>query len=131
MATISGHIGTEHYKVEIKSATGNHLIADEPVNQGGKNRGFSPKELLAAALMTCTSATIRMYADRKKWDLKEVKSKISVNWDRDANKTNIHREIALIGNLTDEQRERLLQIANKCPVHKMLSNPIEIETDLV
>lgn len=68
MAKITSSIKQELYKVEIKSPTGNVVIADEPVDKGGKDLGFSPKELLASALATCTSATVKMYADRKEWD---------------------------------------------------------------
>ncbi|HCN82675.1 MAG TPA: osmotically inducible protein OsmC, partial [Sphingobacteriaceae bacterium] len=62
MIQIKAGIGLEPYKIEIKSATGNILIADEPVENGGQNKGFSPKELLASALAACTCATLRMYA---------------------------------------------------------------------
>lgn len=130
MAKILAHIGKQHYKMEIVSATGNSIVADEPVNNGGKNLGFSPKELLAAALGACTSATLRMYADRKKWDLIEVKLEVKVNRDSETHKTFIHRKVKLIGDLSEEQKARLLQIANSCPVHKILTNPIEMETEL-
>ena len=130
MAKVSAHIGKEHYKMEIKSSSGNVIIADEPIANGGTNLGFSPKELLAAALSACTSATLRMYADRKQWDLSEIEVEVELNRDNQANKTFIHCKVNLIGNLSDEQRARLLQIANSCPVNKILSNPIEIETEL-
>ncbi len=67
MMQIKAAIGLEPYKIEIKSSTGNVLIADEPVENGGKDKGFSPKELLASALAACTCATLRMYAGRKNW----------------------------------------------------------------
>ena len=66
MARISSRIKKELYKIEVESPTGNTIIADEPVDKGGKDIGFSAKELLAAALAACTSATVRMYADRGK-----------------------------------------------------------------
>lgn len=65
MTKISSRIKTDKYRVEIKSSTGNVVIADEPVEKGGKDTGFSPKELLAAALAACTSATVRMYCRPK------------------------------------------------------------------
>ena len=115
MARISSTIKTEPYRVEIQSPSGNIVVADEPVEKGGKDSGFSPKELLAAALAACTSATVRMYADRKEWH-------------EATNNTLITRRIEFLGNLDEEQRRRLLAVANACPVHKILSNPVEIKT---
>jgi len=130
MAKVSSSIKNEPYKIEIKSPTGNVVIADEPVDKGGKDTGFSPKELLASALAACTSATVRMYADRKQWPLDEVKIDIDLERDEGANKTTINRRVQFIGNLDDEQRKRLLAVANACPVHKILTNPIEINTSM-
>ncbi|HCZ34750.1 MAG TPA: osmotically inducible protein OsmC [Cytophagales bacterium] len=130
MAKVSSSIKNEPYKIEIKSLTGNVVIADEPVDKGGKDIGFSPKELLASALAACTSATVRMYADRKQWPLDEVKIDIDLERDEVANKTVINRKVQFIGNLDEEQRKRLLAVANACPVHKILTNPIEINTSM-
>ena len=76
MAKITSTIKNELYKVEITSPSSNVVIADEPVVMGGKDLGFSPKELLASALAACTSATLRMYANHKGWELEEVKLEI-------------------------------------------------------
>ena len=76
MTKVSSNIGKELYKIEIKSPTGNIVIADEPVEKGGKDKGFSPFELLVSSLAACTSATVRMYADRKGWELDEIKQKL-------------------------------------------------------
>ncbi|HVZ24455.1 MAG TPA: OsmC family protein [Sediminibacterium sp.] len=129
-ASIASTIGKTLYQVSIQTPSGNTLLADEPLDKGGQNTGFSPTELLAASLAACTSATLRMYADRKGWDLQEVKTEISLETDETTNHTHIDRKLRLIGNLDAEQRERLLYIANKCPVHKILSGPIEISTGL-
>ncbi|MDY0089883.1 MAG: OsmC family protein [Flavobacteriaceae bacterium] len=131
MAKITSSIKNEHYKIEIKSPSGNTIIADEPVEMGGKDLGFSPKELLASSLAACTSATVRMYADRKEWDLQEVKIDIELDFVKEENKTVINRKIEFIGNLDEEQKKRLLAIANACPVHKMLSNKVEISSEVV
>lgn len=131
MAKISSSIGKELYKVEIKSPTGNTIIADEPIDNGGKDIGFSPKELLSASLAACTSATLRMYADRKGWDLTEVKLEITLERDEQTNQTTIERKLHMIGNLDDTQIARLLIVANSCPVHKILSNPIAINTEVI
>ena len=92
--------------------------------------GFSPKELLAAALAACTSATVRMYADRKEWELQEVKIEVALERDDAANKTVINRKIQFVGDLSEDQKKRLLAVANACPVHKILSNPVEINTTI-
>ncbi|SDM18516.1 putative redox protein [Daejeonella rubra] len=131
MASVRSHIGKELYKVKIWSPGGNIIIADEPVSSGGQNAGFSPLELIGAALAACTSATLRMYADRKAWELQEVNLEIEVKQSEARSQTDISRKIELIGNLSEEQRARLIAIANACPVHKLLSNPIEILTQEV
>ena len=128
MAKISSSIKKEPYKVEVVSPTGNTIMADEPVDKGGKDSGLSPKELLAAALAACTSATVRMYGDQKKWPLEEVKIDVELERDDAANKTVISRKIRFIGALDADQHKRLLAVANACPVHKILSNPVEINT---
>jgi putative redox protein len=130
MAQIQAHIGRQHYRTELTTTT-NTLIADEPLDSGGEDLGFSPSELLASALGTCTSVTLRMYADRKEWQLEEVKVKVAFERNKDNNTSYFTREIELIGDLEDEQRQRLLQIANQCFIHKTLTNPIEISTNLV
>ncbi|HZH69396.1 MAG TPA: OsmC family protein [Flavobacteriaceae bacterium] len=131
MAKIKSSIKSEHYKIEIKSPSGNTIIADEPVEIGGKDLGFSPKELLASSLAACTSATVRMYADRKEWDVQEVKIDMELDFVKEENKTVINRKIEFIGNLDEKQKKRLLAIANACPVHKMLSNKMEISSEVV
>ncbi|MCB0481463.1 MAG: OsmC family protein [Flavobacteriales bacterium] len=130
MAKVSSSIKNELYKVDIKSPSGNVLIADEPLDMGGKDLGFSPKELLVAALAACTSATLRMYADRKGWDLQEVKLEIDLDRDLKENKTTINTKLMVSGDLDEAQKARLLTIAKSCPVHRMLTNPIEINTNL-
>lgn len=128
MAKISSSIKQERYRIDITSPTGNSVIADEPVDKGGKDIGFSPKELLAAALAACTSATVRMYADQKKWLLDEVKIDIELERIDAENKTVISRKIDFVGSLDADQKKRLLAVANACPIHKILTNPIEINT---
>ncbi|MFC0184466.1 putative redox protein [Pseudarcicella hirudinis] len=131
MASISASIGQEPYKTEIKSAT-NHIIADEPLSSGGKDLGFSPDELLASALGACTCATLRMYADRKGWaELTGINVDVSFSRDIQANVSHLKRNIELVGVLSEEQKTRLLAIANKCPMHQTLTHSIEIETALV
>ncbi|HMI06820.1 MAG TPA: OsmC family protein [Flavobacterium sp.] len=128
MTKVTASTGKILYKTEIKSAT-NTIIADEPVDVGGQDLGFKPGELLAAALASCTGITLRMYADRKGWDLEE--SMIEVTMENDTpEKPNITMNIRLFGKLDETQRQRLLEIANNCPIHKMLEHPVAVQTVL-
>jgi putative redox protein len=115
--------GAGLYTQSIKAS--NHpLTAGEPVDVGGTDEGPSPYDLLLSALGACTSITLRMYANQKKWNLKRVTVKLTHKKEPDAanKKTDIiTRDITLDGNLDDAQRLRLLEIANKCPVHKTLT----------
>ena len=129
MAKVSGHIRQEHFKTVLSN--GRHeLIGDEPTTNGGGDLGFSPSELLCSALATCTCVTLRMYADRKQWNLTDVKAHISFTRNTEKNISIIKRDIELIGDLSVDERERLLSIANQCFIHKTLTNPIELETKL-
>ena len=104
------------------------MIADEPADEGGTEMGFSPDELLLASLGACTAITLRMYADRKGWALEEVKCNLTFERDKEKNITRILRNIDLIGHLSEEEKRRLLVIAEKCPTHQILTHQITIET---
>jgi putative redox protein len=129
MTAIKGIIHSEHYQTNLQSLT-NEIVADEPIAAGGKDEGFSPTELLAASLAACTSITLRMYADRKKWNLEKAEVNVSIEKNDVENITNIQRKIELFGNLSDAEKLHLLEIANHCPIHKILTNPINIKTEL-
>jgi putative redox protein len=119
-----------NYATEV--STGNHrLIADEPVAAGGGDTGPAPKEILLAALGACTAITLRMYAQRKQWPLQEVAVELSFGAGSTNDATIIEREVRLVGALDPEQRQRLLQIANACPLHKLLTGTVQIPTTLV
>ncbi len=120
-------IGKEHFRTEIISGA-KQVVADEPEELGGTNEGPAPGEFLLISLASCTAITIRMYADRKKWPVEKIT--VEVDFEKIDNKTVFKRELQLEGELNEEQRTRLLQIANACPVHKTLTNPIEIQTVL-
>jgi putative redox protein len=108
------------------SIGGHTIVADEPKESGGDDMGPTPHELLLSALGVCTSMTIGVYAERKGWKLRGVK--VTVSGDHRADGYAIKRDIVVDADLTDEQRTRLLEIANKCPVHKTLSGKIMIES---
>jgi putative redox protein len=121
---------------------GRHTLrADEPVAVGGGDVGPSPYELLLMALGSCTSMTINMYATRKKWALDQVVVRLRheraypddcVNCEDPKSKIDrIWCSIELVGALDEAQRARLMEIARQCPVHRTLTNRIEIRTDLV
>ena len=129
MEQVKASIGQELFKIEITSPSGNVVIADEPIDKGGQNKGFAPKELLAASLAACTCATLRMYASHKAWDLHNVNVEITLT--EEDGKTTLNRNLHLEGDLDEQQRARLLSVANACPVHKILTHTIEINTQLV
>ncbi|WP_159476150.1 OsmC family protein [Dyadobacter sp. 3J3] len=130
MAKVVASIRTELYKTVIKSAT-NSLIADEPISAGGMDLGFSPEELLASALAACTCGTLRMYANRKGWaELTEINVQVEFSRDIQSNVSQMNRTIELVGELNEEQKARLLIIANKCPIHNTLTHTITIDTTL-
>ncbi|PID50076.1 MAG: osmotically inducible protein OsmC [Proteobacteria bacterium] len=117
------------YTCDIKA--GDHeMVADEPVPLGGEDLGPTPYQYLKAALGACTAITLRMYADRKKWPLEDTI--VHLRHSRDSNKQSVfERDITLVGDLTQEQRQRLLEIADRCPVHKTLSHGAAILSKLV
>ncbi|NND43831.1 MAG: OsmC family protein [Xanthomonadales bacterium] len=130
----------EHGFLCSVNADGHLLIADEPSSHGGSDRGPTPYDFLAAALGTCTAMTLNMYARRKEWVLEQVD--VAVSHDRvhakdcedcDSEDGQVHllrRRIGLRGELDEAQRSRLLEIADKCPVHKTLEGEIKVRSEL-
>ena len=125
---------------QLITAGSHRLISDDPVPAGGTDTGPTPYDLLLAALGSCTSMTIGMYARRKQWPLEQVTVRLrhsrvhavdcAACETPDARLTLIERDIALDGALDAAQRARLLEIANRCPVHLTLTSKIEIRTRL-
>ncbi|CAG9168643.1 OsmC family protein [Cupriavidus respiraculi] len=115
-----------NYRHEV--TTGAHrLIADEPAHAGGQDAGAAPYDLVLAGLGACTAITLRMYAERKGWDLGDLRVDLTLLKDRDGN-ARIDRVLATSAPLSDEQWERLLDIAGKTPVTKTLQAGTPIGT---
>lgn len=137
---VAAFLGTdERFTTQIK--VGRHrLTADEPEDFGGNDFGPSPYGLVASGLAACTAMTLRMYAERKKWDLREITVHVSharshiedcQNCDSANGKIDkFTRELELVGELDNDQKRRLLEIADKCPVHKTLESNARIENSL-
>lgn len=125
MNTVTAYIAKENFKTSIIGES-HQIIADEPVSVGGTEQGMSPTELLASALASCICITLRMYADRKNWDLQEAIVTITFERSSEDGHSKFTKDVRFVGNLDEEQTKRLKEVANNCPVHKTLTQPIEI-----
>lgn len=127
MQTITATIGQHHYQTTLSNSR-HKLIADEPDTLNGTDLGPTPEEILMMSLAGCTAITLRMYADRKQWLVTQIN--VAITMDKQPEKTIFTRNISFTGTLTADEQQRLLQVANACPVHKILTRPIEINTNL-
>jgi putative redox protein len=103
---------------------GHELISDEPERTGGHDAGPSPQELLAASLASCTAITMQMYAERKGWDVGDIGVDVNYEPAQRGSPTKFDLSLRLPKELPEEQRERLTQIAAKCPVHRTLESEV-------
>lgn len=126
-ATVEGATGSFQNSVRIR---GHELEADEPVELQGTDTGPNPFEYLLAALGACTSMTLSLYAKRKGWPLERVRVELSHESRGQGQKDHVERQVTLEGPLSDEQRQRLLEIADKCPVHRTLTTGVEVASRL-
>ena len=136
---VVANLGAEGFTTQLRAGK-HYFTADEPEAMGGDNFGPSPYAFLSAALAACTSMTIQMYVRRKKWPLENVETHVNHNkiHAKDCEHCEspgaridvFEREIVLKGNLDEKQRQRVLEIADKCPVHRTLASRVEISTQL-
>ncbi|MCM8570733.1 bifunctional alpha/beta hydrolase/OsmC family protein [Gramella jeungdoensis] len=136
---VMANLGAEGFTTQMIAGK-HHFLADEPKSIGGNDQGPNPYELVSSGLAACTSMTLQMYARRKEWKIENVETHVSYSKkhskdcenceDDSARIDHFEREIILKGNLDGPQKERLLEIADKCPVHRTLSSKAEISTQL-
>src|SRR5262245_52664029 len=127
MAHLTLTLGATDYAVTARA--GRHtLVADEPAERGGADAGPAPYELLLAALGACTAITLRMYAQRKQWAFRSLE--MDLHYTKPGERGRIDRHVRIDGELTDEQRSRLAEIAEKTPVTLTLKTGVDIHTHL-
>jgi putative redox protein len=133
-------VGPDALLADVRA--GRHtFVLDEPAEAGGQDRGPTPYDLLLAALGACTAITLRLYADQKKWPLEAIEVRLrhqrvhradcEACEQQDQMLEEVEKELRLVGPLTEEQRQRLEMISQKCPVQKTLMNGLRIKTQLV
>ena len=131
ISTVFARSGTTPYTVTLTDDLAHTWLGDEPEDKGGANAAPDPTRLLLSSLGACTVITLQMYAARKQWKLEQVDVQLRLNPEGTPASGNlIERQITLQGALDDEQRQRLLQVAEACPVHKLLAGEVHIQTAL-
>lgn len=128
MIRIKANFPIENYKTKLVSED-HEIIADEPLDLGGKNTGMQPTELLCAALASCTTITLKMVGDRKGWDFSDAYVEV-ILMEKEDKTSYLYRIIHLSSAASQEMKDRSLAVANKCPVHKLLEKGIEIITEI-
>ena len=133
---VVARIGREHYRTEIEVG-GKSVVVDEPASLGGSDSGPTPYDMILGSIGACTAMTVRMYADRKGWPLESVTVRLrqARSYEKDCADCDtqalpgftIERELQMEGALDDEQRERLTQIADRCPVKQALERGVHVQ----
>ncbi|KQN32456.1 hypothetical protein ASE92_17790 [Pedobacter sp. Leaf41] len=125
---VKATINKAHYACSVTNGS-HEVIVDEPIELGGKDKGFAPKGLLMASLASCVAITLRMYVDRKGWAVDKIE--VEVNMGIENAEDVFLEEITCTGNLTDDQKQRLEVIASKCPVSKILTVGHEVRSKVL
>jgi putative redox protein len=125
--TLSGSIGRDHYQTSLSTAA-HRWHGDEPAEHGGTDTAPSPSELVLSGLAACKLITLRGYIDRKEWNVARIELDLTMTVDPSVRpvKTEIRTDFRFEGELDEAQRQRLLEIAGKCPIHRMLTGEITI-----
>ena len=121
--------GTLKHEIEF-GGNEHRLVADEPEDTGGSDEGPSPQQLLAASLASCSAITMEMYATRKGWDIGEVVVDVDYEPAQRGSPTKFHMTVKLPKELPEDQRQRLMQIVAKCPVHRTLEGEVMFDEQL-
>jgi putative redox protein len=120
-ATARRENGSYKHEIDIRE---HHVVSDEPEENGGEDAGPSPQELLAASLASCTAITMEMYATRKGWDIGDLVVDVNYEPAQRGSPTKFQMAVKLPKELPEEQREKMMQIAAKCPVHRTLEGEV-------
>ncbi len=120
------------YRVTLTDTSGHTWYADEPMDKGGQDTAPNPIQLVLSALGACTTITLEMYTNHKGIKLEHVQVNLALNpnGDPESGQNNIERKIILKGEFTEDQHKRLLKVAESCPVHKLLTSNISIQSEL-
>ncbi|QNX62115.1 OsmC family protein [Acinetobacter seifertii] len=120
------------YRVTLTDPSGHQWFGDEPTDKGGQDTAPNPVQLLLSALGACTTITLEMYASHKGIKLEHVQVDLALNpnGDPEAGTNNIEHKITLKGDFTEDQHKRLLKVAESCPIHKLLTSNISIQSEL-
>jgi putative redox protein len=131
IATAEAENNGELYTINL-NVNGHSLIADELTDKGGLDLGPAPGDYICMSLASCTVITLRMYANRKGWNLEKIHAKVNLISGKvlPSGNNTFYVELSFSGDLTDEQRQRLMEIADACPVHRLLKKPNDIITML-
>ncbi|WP_111858377.1 OsmC family protein [Acinetobacter sp. CFCC 10889] len=123
---------TTPYRVTLTDPQGHTWYVDEPTNKGGQDTAPNPMQILLSALGACTTVTLQMYADHKGIKIEHVQVDLALNpnGNPEAGQNTIVRKITLKGDFNEDQHKRLLKVAESCPVHKLLTSNIQIQSEL-